>query len=248
MPDKLRRLLGTYEFLNEALREHRRHLPSAQSNEYESSLEGAFLEILEHDSADLRVTIAQLRFLMSRLIEMSANADTAKILGALCERHLDRLAAEALLKAKPASAPTNTEFSYLDSLADRVAIYDADYRFKFTNNANAKFHGQDATDFVGRPSWKMTGEKFFEEISKPRFDLCLAGQSVSFITPHPTGDPSKLFAVNIDPVRLVNGAIDSFIVSCRDISNIPLPEERRLPAGRPSGQRKPRPRYSTKPG
>lgn len=114
---------------------------------------------------------------------------------------------------------------YLDSLSDRVAVLDAEYRYVFTNKANGDFHGVEAATFIGRPNWDVISQRDFELFNKPRFDACLAGHSDAFITWHPLRDRKVLYAVKMDPVRNANGQITELMVTSRVVSHLPIPDE-----------------------
>jgi PAS domain-containing protein len=221
MASELMRLLQSHKFLKQALHDHASKLSRIDARDLERRMDGIFLDILEHASEHPSVTLAQARFCLSSLADLVPDANEGSALRTACLGHLDRLQQQiAKLPAKP---PPPLEYRYLDSLSDRVAVIDAEYRYVFTNEANARFHGENAVDFVGRPNWVVTGQRFFELGNKPRFDACLAGRPVSYVSAHPAGDPSKLYAVNIDPIRGAGGRIGSIVVTCRDVSDLPVP-------------------------
>lgn len=231
MPQTLARLLESYAFLQSALKDHRFQMAADQINDFERRLDRTFLEILKHSSAEPRVTITQLRFLMTQLVGMAADPDRAAALRTLCQQHLDHLAA-ALATApapSPALAHPGHEYAYLDSLRDRVALIGRDYRYKFTNAANANYHNETQQSFVGRPNWLLVSDNYFETVSKPRFDACFAGETRSFVSAHQHSNPARLFAVNFDPVRNAIGEVEAVMVSCRDVTGLEVPTELVIP-------------------
>lgn len=224
MHHDLLRLLKSHEFLQRALEQHGDRLSPTDAGRIRKRLDRVFLDILDHRSTDPKVTIAQTRFLLQCLAEASPDRSAAEAMSEACRRQLERLEAQ-FTKPKRSQTPAAEAYRGLDALTDRVAIIDTEYRYVFTNAANAAYHGRPANSFVGSPNWLITGERYFEIANKPRFDASFAGQSARFISAHPMGDPSKLSAVSIDPVRDPDGRIRSCLVACRDISSIPIPPE-----------------------
>ena len=229
MPITLTRVLKSYEFLQSALADHRHQMAAGQIADFERKLDGAFLDILKHSSIEPRVTITQVRFLMTQLVGMAADPERATALRVICQQHLDHLAKTMAPEPLSAASYPSIEFAYLDSLRDRVALIGRDYRYKFTNVANANYHHQSQQGFVGRPNWLMVSDAYFAGVSKPRFDMCFSGASCSYISAHEATTPKKLFAVNFDPVRDASGEINAVMVSCRDISDLQVPEELVIP-------------------
>jgi PAS domain-containing protein len=229
MPSELHRLLKSHKFLKQALYDHGSRLSPQDALALESRMDRIFLDILQHRSDIPSVTLAQARYLLLSLADLVPDDARGEALRLACHRQLDRL--QQQIAPRPAEPPMSPplDYRYLDSLSDRAAIIDAHYRYVFTNKANADFHDESAADFVGRPSWLVTGERFFELGNKPRFDAALAGRPISYVSSHPVRDPSKLYHVNVDPIRSAAGRIMSIVVTCRDISHLPIPAELIVP-------------------
>lgn len=224
MTRELLRLLKSHEFLKRALDEHEAKLSHGDATGLKGRIDRVFLDILVHASDDPRVTLTQVRFLLSNLVVQAGETEMSVVLREICERHMDRF--EDQISALSAAAPTQSmEFRYLDSLSDRVAVIDAEYRYVFTNRANAEFHGKAASNFVGCPNWRIVGESYFERYNKARFDNCLAGQSSSFFATHPVGGPTKIFSSKCEPVRNPDGSVSACLVTARDVTGLPIPAE-----------------------
>jgi PAS domain-containing protein len=225
MSNQLPRLLKSYEFLRSGRNIHGGKLPPGDAKGLDGSIDRLFLDILTHVSDDPRVTMAQVRFLLTSMADLIPDAEKHEALGAACQRHLNRL--DVHFAPRPVNPPIAAplQYRYLDSMRDRVAVVDAAYRYVYTNKANADFHGSDTSSFIGRPNWQVIGQRYFELFNKPRFDACFAGQSDSYIAAHPLRDPSKLHAVNVDPVLDDTGQITSILVICRDVSGLRVPAE-----------------------
>ncbi len=218
MPDQLLRMLRSHEFLLRSLEDHAPDLTPSQRAELQHRIDGVFLDILSHETADPRITLAQVRFLLDNVLKMVANPDKGRALHELCTRHFARLEEKIAFRPAPPEPPQSREFAYLDSLSDRVAIVDTCYRYVFTNKANLEFHGKTMHDFIGRPNWEFVGWKFFEQTNKARWDACAAGRPQYFSAPHPKGDPDVIFSVKMEPITGEDGRIGSTLVVARDIS------------------------------
>jgi PAS domain-containing protein len=218
-------LLKSYEFLRTARQLHAAKLSPTDARGLEDSIDRVFLDILKLESDDPRITSAQAEFLMSSMADLIPDADKGRALRDTCQKHLDRLGAQIASSQASTSNEHFRQRRYLDSLSDRVAVFDGEYRYVFTNKANADFHGVDAGTFVGRPNWDVISHRDFELFNKPRFDACMAGRSDAFITWHPLRDPKILYAVNMDPVRNANGQVTEFMVTSKVVSHLPIPDE-----------------------
>jgi len=231
MTDILPRLLKSYEFFNGALAEHGDRLASTEAERLREERDLAFLQILTHTAADARVTVAQLRFILSNLEHLSADPELLSGLEAACARHLDRIAASLPATSVRDCRPPPRDMAcdahnlaHFDMLGDRVAILDTDYRYTFTNTANAQFHGEAASAFVGRPNWQVAGEHYFERVTRPRLLRCFAGERVSFISSQPLRNPGNLYSVTFDPLRKGKTVAGAIVVS-RDVSHLPIPSD-----------------------
>ncbi len=225
MSRELLRLLKSHEFLKGALEQHGSRLSVADAAQLSDSLDGVFEEIVRHASDDPRVTIAQTRFLMASLAELATDSEKSRPIWTACQSHLERLTWQlATAQSETQPLPPN-EYGYLDCLTDRIGILDRDFRYIFTNKANAAFHADDQASFVGRANWQVTGERFFQLHNKPRFELCLAGKSTSCISAHPGRDPAKLYWVRYEPVRNAAGNVHAIFVISSDVSDLPIPPE-----------------------
>ena len=222
MPDELRRMLTSYEFLDRALGEHGAALPAADADKLRSERDEVFLDLLRYSSADPRITLAQIDLLLASLTELASEPGRARMLSKACRTTAARLASQIQRQTARGPAPgiSPQEAALLDSLPDRASLYDRDYRFIFTNRANAAFHGIAAADFVGRPCWSIVGARCFEELAKPSIDACIAGRPVSMVATHRAGGRLLTYAVTLDPVRNDAGNVVSTLIVARDVSGL----------------------------
>lgn len=177
MTDTLSRLLSSYEFLHLALVEHGSRMDTHEARRLRVELARAFSKIVAYSSQDVRVTVTQVRFIIANLERASIDPGVIRELQLACIQHLDRIAeyVEATTTpAKPVEGPrfktrrrrpsilTEENFRPLDVLGDRASVFDTEFRYIFTNVANARFHREPASAFVGRPNSSIADPKVFE--------------------------------------------------------------------------------------
>jgi PAS domain-containing protein len=242
MMDELRRLLKSHDFLSRALEEHGNALNRVDADNLRRERERVFFELVNFTSSHPQVTLAQMRFLLSGLADLASDPEQADFLRLACQQTAERLANDMLqqdptrlsllaLQATErgvgATAPSISpqEAWLLDSMADRAFVYDRDYRYVFTNKANAGFHRKAAADFVGRPSHTIVGDKCFKELTKPTLDKCFAGRSLAFAASHRVGTKMLVYAASVDPVRDARGDVVSAMIVCRDVTRYSVPAD-----------------------
>ena len=232
MAQTISRLLKTYEFFNGALGEHGDRLAPAMQRDLEDQRAQAFLDILLHAAQDVRVTIAQLGFIVSNLDRIATDPAMVPSVQAACARHLRTLAdqVQAHMPPPPARLPRigaldASEFTALHLIRDRAAVFDTSFRYVFSNAANAQFHGIPVDSFIGRQNPDLVGEAYFQNVSRPLFESCFSGQVISFITSHPLSSPTRLFSVTFNPLRGRKDEVIGLLAISRDISDLPVPVE-----------------------
>ncbi len=211
-------LIRSYKFHTVAAEQFGESMPTADLAEARRLRADNFAQLLAFQSENAGVIKAQVTALIECLVGTSNDPKLARFAADTCLGHVERLSAKCALECpdNPFSlyAPvvdggelgklTPAQTDYLNASADRIAVFDLEYRYVFANSANAKFHGLDAQEFVGRPMWTLTCERFFSEISRPVFDCTLAGKDGTLVAPHPWRDPSVVFSTTFKPIR--NGA------------------------------------------
>ncbi|HXV29476.1 MAG TPA: PAS domain-containing protein, partial [Sinorhizobium sp.] len=68
----------------------------------------------------------------------------------------------------------------LDSIPDRIAVITPDYRYLYTNPANASHLASKPMDLIGRHIVEFIGLQRFEERVKSYLDRCFAGEVVDY--------------------------------------------------------------------
>jgi len=240
MPHELRRLLNTHEFLQQALRDYKSVMSKEHLEGLRRDQDRVFGQLVNYVSIHPQVTLAQLNFLLCGLAEMAANKKQAETLRQTCLATAERLAGSG--NASPGSHPagqssrsvgtlseptplpggvplTGRETWLLDRISDRAAICDRQYRYLFSNRANAAFHHKPPAEMVGKPVATIVGKRRFEEITAPAMEKCFAGQSISFPVSYISGNRTMTYSISCEPMRDDAGDVVAAICISRDISN-----------------------------
>jgi hypothetical protein len=234
MSGQLVQLLKSHSFLQKALQQHSVEMSDHDISALQKRIDRLFLDIVRFQSDVPQVTVAQARFLLTALSEVAVERDTTQVetvkaLAAACRENLDRLERQLTALCGVVEAPARDPHSYLDSLADRVSILDANYRYLFCNRANASFHKKAPGHFVGRCNSDVVGAGYFAAISKPYYDQCLAGHSLTLLVRDPN-HPTGVYSVRCNPIRdVAGGDVTSIMVMMCDVSHLPVPTEMIVP-------------------
>jgi len=209
--------------------------------------DGIMLELITYRSSEPLITLAQFGILIRSLAELCQNQDTAQALSKSCLESAERLvrqAARSKVTSMAASmapstsrevtaasiAPDANYQKVLDSLPDRAGVIDRNYRYVWTNKANASFYDSDPSSFVDVPLREQVGNKCFWELSKPHIDRCFGGHALNHITGHFARNRWYKYLITFDPVRNGDEAIESVLIVARDVSHLPVEPEFIWPA------------------
>lgn len=109
---------------------------------------------------------------------------------------------------------------------DRISVIGTDFRYKFTNAANAAFYGMQPVEFEGLHVSELIGSERFDGRARNHFLSCFSGQSVEY--EHDlvsTSGEVRFLRVRMDPYRDADGTISAAIVVMRDITAASLMEK-----------------------
>ncbi|WP_067339532.1 putative bifunctional diguanylate cyclase/phosphodiesterase [Stappia indica] len=109
---------------------------------------------------------------------------------------------------------------------DRISVIGTDFRYKFTNAANAAFYGMQPEEFRGLHVSELIGAERFDGRARDYFLRCFSGISVEY--EHDLVLPSggtRFQRVRMDPYREADGTISAAIVVMRDITEASLMEK-----------------------
>jgi hypothetical protein len=238
MADYLPRLLKSYAFVEEALTRQGSRLARSDAERLLKERADIFAEIMAHTSSDSLITVAQLRFILQNFQRWAHEPEMLQYVLRLSLRHLARIA-EAQVSARtkeprgpavrrrPGVALTADSFRCFDCMSDRASVFDRSYRYIYTNTANARFHNQDASDFVGRPSWQVAGKRYFEEVSRGLMDAALRGEATSNFLRNPNRQ-GAVHSVTFDPVHDEKGKIVAVLLVSKEVTHLSIPEDQIL--------------------
>lgn len=224
MAQELFVLLQSHAFLKSAVRDYGQRMPIQELQRLKARESDAFHQILTYCSDDPRVTLTQVRFLVACLADYLPDTPEGEMIADAARRASERLRCFARQDLHVKPSPNPADYRLLDSLTDRVGIFDTDYRYRFTNAANLEFHDSTPGEFIDRPSSDVTGETFFAAINKPRFDACLAGETVQCYAHNPSRHKSKLFWATYSPIRDGDGVIRSVLMVSREVTELDIPK------------------------
>ena len=235
MPDTIRRLLQSHEFLHRALQLHGPKLAAADRERMQQERDGIVLELIKYPSSEPRITLAQFNILIGSLADLCDDSEMAEILTQSC-----REAAERLVRQSARQKAMNTDaqekrngklqrnkavlqqMRLMDSLPDRAGVIDRNYRYVWTNKANADFYGIEPATFVDVPLSEQIGNKAFSELSKAHIDTSLNGRSLLHVTGHYARGRWFKYLISYDPVRNDDNEIEAVLIVARDVSNMPV--------------------------
>ena len=102
---------------------------------------------------------------------------------------------------------------------DRISVVGTDFRYKFTNAANAAYYGRQPEEFVGLHVSELIGGERFGGRARAHFEACFCGQSIEY--EHELVDTegeTRFLRVRMDPYRDENGQLTAAIVVLRDVT------------------------------
>ncbi|MGE0700998.1 MAG: PAS domain-containing protein [Hyphomicrobiaceae bacterium] len=206
--NKLKDGLNRYRFADTAIRKHFEAMLPTDRAMLEAERAEAFSRLLETTSGEPAIAVVQLRALVHCLANSGLDRELTTRLVTMAERHLDELGHALHRRTPPPHPPLDDGNGWLSDAGlralnadvNRVAIIGSDYRYLYSNPANATFHGAPPTSLVGKPLWETTSAEFFANVSKPVFDRCFAGHHAAFVSHHPGRDVSQVFSAHLSPI------------------------------------------------
>lgn len=140
----------------------------------EARLQFEFLvDMLRAEADDLSCVLRHsqlLRSLIGRYFAATGASDPAGL-------HFDRAPG---LPSKGRADEGLLNEAILDSMPDRIAVITPDYRYLYTNPANAKHLASRPMELIGRHIVEFIGLQRFEERVKAYLDRCFAGEIVDY--------------------------------------------------------------------
>lgn len=101
----------------------------------------------------------------------------------------------------------------------RVALFNTDYIYEYSSNANARFNNAKPEDMVGKHMAEVVGRNRFENRAKRYFDKCFSGERQKysyFLVDSNYGE--RLMNCQATPYRDDDGAVRGALVLIEDLS------------------------------
>lgn len=191
-------------------------------NRVDAQLQPLTRRIFEHDAHDHSEIMAQIAF-FNRLAMKNCEDDSSvrrytTMMSTLFVRYLKPNTEQTPFD--PELDPNSLRDGYdpalhelvLDSIPERVAVFDLDYRYIYCNKRNADFHNMRPSDFIGKHLLELIDRERFRTRAKPRMDQCFGGARISYSYEMPDAH-GRLFEVNcrmtplIGPDSSIAGAV-----------------------------------------
>ncbi|WP_075292688.1 PAS domain-containing protein [Pararhizobium arenae] len=107
----------------------------------------------------------------------------------------------------------------LDCMPDRIAVITPDYRYLYTNPANAERLEERPMDLVGRHVVEFVGLQRFEKRVKPNLDKCFQGENVDYTFAKEMDSRTVVVRCRMTPCRSSTGKIIGAILILQEIAD-----------------------------
>lgn len=100
-----------------------------------------------------------------------------------------------------------------------MAVIGSDFRYLWSNPANAASWGLTHEEIIGRDLVSVIGERHFAELAREKLSACFGGETLQYEYEHidPTGK-RIFYEVRLQPFREADGKIKGAVVSKRDVT------------------------------
>jgi len=107
----------------------------------------------------------------------------------------------------------------LDSLPDRVIVVTRDYRYLYSNAANAAYRKMKPIELIGRHIKEFIGTERFELTTKQMIDACFTGENVDYICGKDTAETTDVaLRCRMAPLRDDKGYIFAAMLTLQDVN------------------------------
>ncbi|WP_377289458.1 PAS domain-containing protein [Rhizobium sp. SG2393] len=104
-----------------------------------------------------------------------------------------------IFQPNPLSQETYLNEAILDAMPDRIAVVTTDYRYLYSNPANAAYLDQRPMDLIGRHIVEFVGIQRFELRVKEKLDACFAGETVDYTFTKTSGNRTVVVRCRMTP-------------------------------------------------
>ncbi len=191
-------------------------------------LEPMIEDILAYRAETREDVLMQLQFLNS-LIRDEADDKSSVIrrsasMSMLFDRYLRHTGTGGDRSAQPALHRTNGGFGFerpdqplfneaiLDSLPDRVGVITRDYRYLYSNQANAQYLRHTTLSMIGCHVVDFIGEESFKTMAQPAFEKCFRGDKVDYLHRGRRNSSSFTTRCRMSPLRSASNEIIGAVI------------------------------------
>lgn len=191
-------------------------------------LEPMIDDILSYRAETREDMLIQLQFL-NGLIRDEADDKSSVIrrsaaMSMLFDRYLRNSSTGGDRSSQPALHRTNGSFAFempdqplfneavLDSLPDRVGVITRDYRYLYSNQANAQFLSHTTLSMIGCHVSDFIGEESFRTMAKPAFERCFRGDKVDYLHEGRRNSRSFTTRCRMSPLRGASNEIIGAVI------------------------------------
>lgn len=111
------------------------------------------------------------------------------------------------------------DVTLLESLPNRVAVISADYRYLFTNSANAGALGREPADIMGGHIGEFVGLHRFIQGMRERLDRCFAGEIVDYTYADQVGDRTVVIRCRLSPYYSASAELIGALLLMEEIAD-----------------------------
>ena len=196
------------------------------------------IQLLANSIRDIHLSSAidinlQIKFFLNRSStngEDTLTGSDRKTVERLIDRYTDRRAltgttetADTHIDTKIALNLKNKRFltdERIEQSNARIALYNLDYQYEYTSVGNARFHGADPAEFVGRHVADIVGDSRFRHRAKHYYDRCFSGEKLNysyFLEVQGMGE--RLMECELTPYRDHDGCVRGAYFAIEDITD-----------------------------
>ncbi len=107
----------------------------------------------------------------------------------------------------------------LNCMPDRIAVITTDYRYLYTNPANAERLNERPMDLVGRHIVEFVGFRRFEQRVKPNLDRCFCGEMIDYTFAKDLNSHTVVVRCRMTPCKSNTGKIIGAILTLQEIAD-----------------------------
>jgi PAS domain S-box-containing protein len=109
--------------------------------------------------------------------------------------------------------------SAVEASSELIVVVNRDYRYLIANERHLQYNQKQRQDVIGRHVSEIVGQEWFDNLLKPLYDRCFAGESIDFeASPQYPELGTRHLLVNYSPLRDAENQVIAAVVIIRDIT------------------------------